>query len=65
MQQQEDFVFTTGNVDEWPHTPPLAVWVRLDQEDHSLRWRVGPGHLHNLLDDALEALGALGLLGVE
>ena len=36
------------NPDEWPHTPPLAVYRELASKDRNLWWRMA--------DDVLDAL---------
>lgn len=50
---------------DWPGTPSLAVWHALDSADDQLRYEVPEGHLRNLLDEAMEVLEGLGVVGGE
>lgn len=44
------------NPEEWPHTPPLEVYMELQKQDSNIFWRMPTGHLENLLDEALERI---------
>jgi len=39
-------------------TPPLAEYLRWTAYDGNLPWRLGPGHLLNLLDQAVDVIEA-------
>lgn len=47
------------NPDEWPHTPPLAVYRELASKDRNLWWRMDAGDAQNLLEEAIEQIDEL------
>lgn len=42
--------------EDWPHTPPLEIFLALEKEDRHLFWRVSSGHIENLLEEAVETI---------
>lgn len=49
----------SANPDDWPHTPPLAVYRELEGRNPGLFWRMSQGHAENLLDYAIDQLDTL------
>lgn len=47
---------------EWPHTPPLHVFLALMDEDDNTWWRAGLGHGLNAFDAAIERIEELEAL---
>jgi len=50
----EDWVYLDPR--DWPHTPPLDVYLRIEKENRNLFWYVDSGHIQNLLDEAIDRL---------
>jgi len=48
--------------DEWPHTPPLAVFRGLYADDDNVWWRMDSGHALNLYTEAVERIETLEML---
>ena len=47
---------------DWPHTPPLDVYLALTAEHPNLWWMIGCGHHLNLFEDAVTRLEEHGLV---
>jgi hypothetical protein len=58
LDQHQAYLTWLGGVDRSQVTPPLAQYLRWVAYDDNLPWRLGSGHLVNLLDQAVEALEA-------
>lgn len=44
----------SGDPDDWPHTPPVHVFLALQDKDPNLWWRMSSGHGQNIADDAID-----------
>lgn len=44
----------SGDPDEWPHTPPVYVFLALQDKDPNLWWRMSSGHGQNIAEDAID-----------
>ena len=44
----------SGDPDEWPHTPPVYVFLALQDKDPNLWWRMPSGHGQNIAEDAID-----------
>lgn len=54
-----DYVWADHEPDQWPYTPPLDVWIALEERDPHLFWKTPTGHHQNLLDSAVEQIKEL------
>jgi hypothetical protein len=44
----------SGDPDEWPHTPPVHVFLALQDKDPNLWWRMSSGHGQNIAEEAID-----------
>jgi hypothetical protein len=54
-EQREAYAQWLDAAEKGP-TPPLSEYLRWERYDPNVPWRLGAGHLVNLLDQAVEAL---------
>ena len=44
----------SGDPDGWPHTPPVHVFLALQDKDPNLWWRMSSGHGQNIAEEAID-----------